>query len=105
MAIPNFGQMKDMYALQKKAKAMQKELKELEIEARSNDGLVSVVVSGEMKIVSININDEALKPENKKSLENSIKDTVGQAMAKAQSESAARMQPLLKDMNFPGLGG
>jgi DNA-binding YbaB/EbfC family protein len=103
MAMPNFGQMKDMYQLQKKAKQMQKELKELEIEARSTDGNVTAVVSGEMKIVSINISEEALKPENKKSLEQSIKDTVGQAMAKAQGESAARMQPLLKDLNLPGM--
>ena len=105
MAIPNFGQMKDMYALQKKAKQMQKELKELEIEAKSSDGLVTVVVSGEMKITSLNIAEDGLKTEMKKQLETDIKDAVGQAMAKAQSESAARMQPLLKDMNFPGLGG
>lgn len=103
MAIPNFSQMKDLYQLQKKAKQVQKELKDLEIEARSTGGEVTVVVSGEMKITSISISDEALKPENKRSLEAAIKDTVGQAMAKAQSESAARMQPILKDMNLPGM--
>jgi len=103
MALPNFGQMKDMYQLQKKAKQMQKELKSLEIEARSADGLVSVVVSGEMKIVSISIDDALLNPEKKRQLEQSLRDVTGQAMAKAQSESAARMQPMLKDLNFPGL--
>ena len=104
MAIPNFGQMKDMYQLQKKAKQMQKELKELEIEAKSSDGLVAVVVSGEMKVVSISINEEGLKPEMKRTIETDIKDSIGQAMAKAQAESAARMQPLLKEMNIPGMG-
>lgn len=103
MALPNFGQMKDMYQLQKKAKQMQKELKNLEIEAKSNDGFVTVVVSGEMKIVSLDINEELLSPDQKKKLEASIKDTVAQAMARAQSESASRMQPLLKDMNIPGM--
>lgn len=103
MAVPNFGQMKDMYQLQKKAKQMQKELKNLEIEARSTDGLVSVVVSGEMKIVSISIDDALMNPERKRELEQSLKDVAGQAMAKAQSESAARMQPMLKDLNFPGM--
>ena len=105
MAIPNFGQMKDLYQLQKKAKQMQKELKALEIEANSNDGSVSVVVSGEMKLVSLSINEDALKPENKTRLEMAIRDTVSQAMGRAQTESATRMQPLLKDMNLPGLGG
>lgn len=103
MAVPNFGQMKDMYQLQKKAKQMQRELKNLEIEARSTDGLVSVVVSGEMKIVSISIDDALMNPERKRELEQSLKDVAGQAMAKAQSESAARMQPMLKDLNFPGM--
>lgn len=103
MALPNFGQMKDMYQLQKKAKQLQKELKELEIEAKSTDGLVGVVVSGEMKIVAIEIADELLTPDKKIELENNLKDTVGQAMSRAQSESASRMQPLLKDMKLPGM--
>lgn len=105
MAIPNFGQMKELYSLQKKAKQMQKELKALEIEASSNDGTVNVVVSGEMKLISLSISEEALKPENKTRLEMAVKDTIGQAMSRAQTESASRMQPLLKDMNLPGLGG
>lgn len=103
MGLPSFGQMKDMYQLQKKAKQMQKELKNLEIEARSTDGLITVVVTGEMKLVSLTIADELMTVENKKKLETTIKDTIGQAMARAQSESAGRMQPLLKDMNFPGV--
>ena len=92
-----------MYQLQKKAKQLQKELKDLEIEARSTDGLVSVVVSGEMKIISINIADELLATDKKSQLESSLKDTVGQAMSRAQTESANRMQPLLKDMKLPGM--
>lgn len=103
MALPNFGQMKDMYSLQKKAKQMQKELKDLEIEAKSTDGLVSAVVSGEMKIVSISIDDSLLNTDSKTKLERNLADTIGQAMTRAQGESASRMQPLLKDLNFPGL--
>lgn len=105
MAIPNFGQMKDLYALQKKAKQMQKELKNLEIEAVSDDQSVKVVVNGEMKIVSLEISDDAVKLENKSSLEEAIKETVASAMSRAQQESASRMQPLLKDMNMtiPGM--
>ncbi len=103
MAVPNFGQMKEMYQLQKKAKQVQKELKGLEIEARSTDGKVGAVVSGEMKIVEIAISDDMLTPAMKSQLESALKDTIGQAMAKAQAESAARMQPLLKDLNLPGM--
>lgn len=103
MALPNFGQMKDMYQLQKKAKQLQKELKDLEIEARSSDGIVTVVVNGEMKIVSIDIAAEYMTGENKNHVQNAVKDALTQAMARAQSESASRMQPLLKDLKLPGM--
>jgi DNA-binding YbaB/EbfC family protein len=101
MAVPNFGQMKELYQLQKKAKQVQKELKDLEIEAKSPDNSVAVIVSGEMKLVSIEITDEALQ--NKTNLQRLLVETTNQAMARAQSESASRMQPLLKDMNLPGM--
>ncbi len=103
MALPNFGQMKELYGLQKKAKQVQKELKSLEIEARSTDGRVAAVVSGEMKVVDIQISDDLMSPSAKPQLEAALKDTIGQAMSKAQAESAARMQPLLKDLNLPGM--
>jgi DNA-binding YbaB/EbfC family protein len=103
MAVPNFGQMKEMYQLQKKAKQLQKELKDMEIEARSTDGEATVVVSGEMKVVSIDINPEYLKTESKTIVENALRDAVNQAMGRAQTESANRMQPLLKDLKLPGM--
>lgn len=103
MALPNFGQMKDMYGLAKKAKEMQKELKNIEVEGRSTNGEVTVVVSGEMKIVSVEIAEHMLSPDKKRELEELVKETVAKALATAQSESASRMQPLLKDMNFPGM--
>ena len=103
MALPNFGQMRDMYSLAKKAKQMQKELKDLEVEGRSANGEVTVVVSGEMKITSIDIAEHMLEKGKKRELEELIKETVAKALSTAQSESATRMQPLLKDMNFPGM--
>lgn len=103
MALPNFEQMKQMYDLQKKAKQLQKELKDMEIEAKSPGGEATVVVSGEMKVVSIEINPDFAGAEYKQAVENAIKDATNQAMGRAQTESASRMQPLLKGMNFPGM--
>jgi DNA-binding YbaB/EbfC family protein len=75
----------------------------MEIEAKSSNGEVTVVVTGEMKIVSIEINPEFLKAEHKKAIEKALTDATNQAMARAQNESATRMQPLLKGMNLPGM--
>ncbi len=103
MGLPNFGQMKDMYGLARKAKQMQKELKDIEVEGRSANGEVTVVISGEMKIVSIDIAEHMLDKSKKRELEDIIKETIAKALSTAQNESASRMQPLLKDMNFPGM--
>ena len=103
MAIPNFGQMRELYSLQKKAKAMQKELKGLEIEARSADGAVTVVVAGDMKLRSVSVDEQYLTEQKKMLLEKTLVDVANQALAKAQSESATRMGPMLKDLNIPGM--
>ncbi|MEK7548690.1 MAG: YbaB/EbfC family nucleoid-associated protein [Patescibacteria group bacterium] len=103
MAIPNFGQMRELYSLQKKAKQMQKELKGLEIEAKNAAETVGVIVSGEMQVVEIEIAPSLLNEESRARLESEIKETVNQALTRARSESASRMQPLLKDLNLPGL--
>ena len=95
--------MKDMYGLARKAKQMQKELKDIEVEGRSANGEVTVVISGEMKIVSIDIAEHMLDKSKKRELEDIIKETIAKTLSTAQNESASRMQPLLKDMNFPGM--
>ena len=41
-----FDKAKDLYRLQKEARAVQKELKSAEIEASSNNGAVTVIFSG-----------------------------------------------------------
>lgn len=103
MAIPNFGQMRELYSLQKKAKQMQKELKGLEVEAKNAAETVGVVVSGEMKLLTLEIAPSLLGQESKSQLETELKETINKALTRAQSESAGRMQPLLKGLNLPGL--
>jgi len=103
MALPNFGQLKELYGLQKKAKQAQKELKNIEIEASSNDGWVKVIVSGDMKVKEISIKDDVLSKENRSKLERTIVETISQALSRAQTESAARLSPMLKDLKIPGL--
>lgn len=88
-----------------KANQVRKELKNTEIEAKSNDGTVEVVVNGEMHIVEIKLNEEMLKPENKKHLENAIKNTVSEALSRAQAVAAEKTKEVMKDMNIniPGM--
>ena len=99
----DFGKMKDLYELQKKARAVQKELKGVEVEASSNDGWVTVVFNGEQHMTDIEIADEALTPENKRELEKDLKNTISQAIARAQAHAAERMREIAGNLNIPGL--
>lgn len=99
----DFGKMKDLYELQKKAKAIQKELKDIEVEASSNDGFVTVVFNGEQHLTEIQISEDALHPENKRELEKDLKNTISQAISRAQAVAAERMKDVAGGLGIPGL--
>lgn len=88
-----------------KARQVQKELKNTEVEAQSNDGVVKVIVNGELRIKNIELNAEALKPENKRQLEKTLLNTLGEAMSRAQALAAQKTKDVMKDMNLniPGM--
>jgi len=99
----DFGKIKDVYELQKKARAIQKELKDVEVEASSNDGWVTVVFNGEQHLTEINISEEALAPGNKRLLEKDLKNTISQAISRAQAVAAEKMKDIAGGMGIPGL--
>lgn len=98
-------QMKQLYGMQKKARQIQKELKETEIEAQSSDGAVSVVFNGEIRIIEVVINESLLAPEKKRELEQAVKNTVAQAISKAQAIAAEKAKGMMGDMGIklPGM--
>lgn len=88
-----------------KARQVQKELKSTEIEAKSGDAWVTVVVNGEMHVKEVKIEDEAMKPENKRQLEKDIQQTISEALSRAQAIAAEKTKEVMKDMNLnlPGM--
>lgn len=104
MANP-FTQARDLYALAKKARQIQKELKDIEIEARNSDGTVVAVFNGEQHLKEIKIADELLSPIKKGELEKQLTSVVSQGISKAQSVAAEQMREVAGDLgiNIPGL--
>ncbi len=94
-----FDKAKDMYQLQKKAKAIKKDLKNTHIEAEEN-GII-VTVNGEQELISIVLPDEALQNKNKLS-ENLVK-CFNKAIKKSQQVAAELMKDIMGNMNIPGL--
>jgi len=99
----DFSKIKDLYKLQKDARRIQKELKDVEVEASSNDGWVTVVFNGEQHLTDIQIAEEALRPEYKRELEKDLKNTISQAVSRAQAVAAEKMKDIAGGMGIPGL--
>lgn len=99
-----FGQAKDLYKLQKKAKQIKEELKNLHIEAEVEG--VKVVINAEQEVQEVSLTEDVLKPENKEKIEELLKTVFNKAVKKSQEVAAERMRDMMGDlgMNMPGEG-
>lgn len=100
-----FDKAKQLYQLQKRAKEVQKTLKNTEIEAKSSDGLISATFSGDQKMKSIEIDESMLVKENKKELEDKLVRVISEGLSRSQAVAAEKAKGLMGDMgmNIPGL--
>lgn len=98
-----FDKARQLYDLQKKARAIQKELKETEVEAKAAGGLVAVVFNGEQHIQEVNIDESMLNPERKRELEKALEQAIAEAVSRVQAIAAEQMKKVAGDLNIPGL--
>src|SRR3989338_8292052 len=91
----SFSQAKDMFRLQREAKRIKKELKNIHVEAEASG--VKVVVTAEQEIVSVNIADDVPREQ----IPDRLKDALNRALKKAQVVSAERMQGIMGEMGMP----
>jgi DNA-binding YbaB/EbfC family protein len=93
-----FNQLKDLYKLQKEARAMQKKMKGITITGLSDDELVSITIDGTQEIQEMEISDELVNPEKKRDLIKDIKQAIKDAQKRLQKE-------LMKDMDMNQIKG
>lgn len=86
MAIPGIGQMQDLYKMQREAKKMEKEMRQIVVKGFSKNDKVSVTIDGTQEIVAVKIADELLNPESKQEVEKAIKEAHKEASKKLQKE-------------------
>ncbi|MDP8225208.1 MAG: YbaB/EbfC family nucleoid-associated protein [Candidatus Lernaella stagnicola] len=97
--------MKMAQQAQKQMMKVQEELADKRIEASSGGGMVTVVVNGKHELLSINIQPEAIDPEDPEMLQDLIVAAVNEAMRQAQELITAEMQKVTGGMgiDLPGL--
>ena len=90
--------MKDMYKMQKEAKAIKKELASIHVEAEVDD--VVVVVSAEQELISVDIPESMMEGSEKVKLQNAIVAATKKAMKKAQEIAAEKMKGIMGQMGM-----
>lgn len=95
-----FGKAKEQFDFVKKAREIQKKLKEEVISVES--GAVTIVINGEQKIQNVTLNKDDVDMEKLDILEKDIKTAVESAIKKSQ-EVAANLMKDMGGLNFPGM--
>jgi len=104
----------DMNALLKQAQQMQAEmtqaqeaLKEESVEASAGGGMVKVKMSGDLRLLGLEIDPEAVDPEETELLADMVQAAVNEALRSAQELAASKMGGITGGMGggAGGLGG
>jgi DNA-binding YbaB/EbfC family protein len=96
--------MKQAQKLQSQMMKLQEELAEKTVESSSGGGMVTVVANGRQQIVSIQIENEVVDPDDVDMLQDLVLAAVNDALAKAQEMVSSEMGKLTGGLNIPGLG-
>ena len=95
--------MKQAQKLQSQMMKLQEELADKTIESSSGGGMVTVVANGRQQIVSIQIENEVVDPDDVEMLQDLVLAAVNDALAKAQEMVSSEMGKLTGGLNIPGL--
>ena len=106
--LPNFGQIteafKKAHQIQQDAQKLQEELDSMELEGTSEDGRVSIWLSGNQQPLRVNIENSLLQ-EKKEIVESAILEAIKKAHESSTANMKNRMQELTGglNLNLPGL--
>ena len=97
--------MKQAQQMQQQMLQMQQELEEKEYEATAGGGVVKAVITGKKQLRSVEIDPEAVDPEDVEMLQDLVVAAVNEALRKCEEDVASSMNKFTGGMNLGGLGG
>ncbi|HAG06582.1 MAG TPA: YbaB/EbfC family nucleoid-associated protein [Peptococcaceae bacterium] len=96
--------LKQMQKLQAEMVRLQEELGERTTEATAGGGVVRAVANGKQELVSIEIQPEAVDPDDVEMLQDLVLTAVNEALRKSRDMVAQEMGRLTGGLGIPGLG-
>ncbi len=98
-----FDKAKKMWELQSKAKQLQKELREMEFVGEELGGKVKVMLNGEQKVMSIEVDDSLVSLNEKESMIKFLGQAFSSAVKKSQQAAATKTKEIVGGLGIPGL--
>ncbi len=99
----NRKMMRQAQQLQQSMMKLQEELESATVETTSGGGVVKVVVTGKLKLESLEIDPEVVTADDVDMLQDLVLAAVNDGLEKAQDMASNRMSELTGGMNIPGL--
>lgn len=97
--------MKQARKMQEQLAAAQENLKDVSVDASAGGGMVKVTVSGDMQLTSIQIDPDALDPEDVEMLQDMVMAAVNEALRGANEAANQQMGAITNGLNIPGMPG
>ena len=95
--------LKQAQQLQQRMVKAQEELEEMNVEISSGGGAVRVVVSGKLKLLSMEISPDAVDPRDVDMLQDLVLAAVNEGLEKAQEMASEKMSALTGGLKLPGM--
>ena len=95
--------LKQAQEIQSKMAGMQEELAELEMTGAAGGGMVKAVVSGKLRLESLEIDPQVVSDEDVDMLQDLVAAAVNEGLQKAEDMASSRMSSLTGGLNIPGL--
>ncbi len=95
--------MKQVQKMQQDMLRMQEEMERKTYTATTGGGMVKAEVNGKHEIVSLEINPEAVDPDDVEMLQDMVIAAVNEAMRAAESDAANSMSQMTGGLNLGGL--
>ena len=95
--------MKQAQKMQQEMLRMQQEMEAKTYTAAAGGGMVKATVSGKHQVIAVEINPEAVDPDDVEMLQDMVVAAVNEAMRTADADAASNMSRLTGGMNLGGL--
>ncbi len=95
--------MKQMKKMQAQMAKAQEELAEKEVEGTAGGGVVKVVMNGHKQVLSVEIDPEAVEPEDVEMLKDMVTAAFNEAMKNVDDLVSKDLGKLTGGLNIPGL--